>query len=93
MTVKEYFSKNPVKNDEGIFQYSAVNIRFLNQCDEEDETQLNVSHSLKTQKGVDELAELFESLCGEFDTTSDQVIDISVEASAKTEAALIAMGY
>lgn len=93
MTISEFFEKNPISKTETVHRYAAVNIQFINGAGEEDETQLNVSHNLKTKAGIQELEELFESLCEEFETTKDQVTNVRIAASAGTEEALIEAGY
>lgn len=72
---------------------SCVNIGFLNREHEEDETQLNVTHSLLTNDGIRELSELFASLSKELDTFPEDVAYIHIAASAETEVELIDLGY
>lgn len=72
---------------------SCVNIGFLNRMHEEDETQLNVTHSLLTDDGIRELSELFASLSKELDTCLEDVAYIHIAASAETEVELINLGY
>lgn len=76
-----------------IKRYSCVNVGFLNREHEEDETQLNVTHSLLTDDGIRELSELFASLSKELDTFPEDVAYIHIAASAETEAELIDLGY
>ena len=72
---------------------SCVNVGFLNREHEEDETQLNVTHSLLTDDGIRELSELFASLSKELDTFPEDVAYIHIAASAETEVELFDLGY
>lgn len=94
MTITEMIrNKRYTSSVSKIKKYSCVNIGFMNQEHEEDETQLNVSHSLLTDDGIRELSELFASLSKELDTSPDNVIYVHVAASADTEEELINLGY
>ena len=62
-----------------------VNIGFLNNGLEFDETQLETEYSIFTQKGVIELTELFTSLCEELNTTKNSVVYVEIVASAKNK--------
>ena len=74
-------------------RYTVVNVGFLNNEEEEEETQLTLEHSPLTKEGIKELKDLFGSLTKEFDTKSNRVTYIHIVASAQTEAELEAMGY
>lgn len=93
MTIQEYFEKHPIHKTETVHRYAAANITFENNNGEEDEIQLNVTHSLKTKAGIQELAELFESLCDECETAKDNVLDVWIPVSATSEKALIEAGF
>ena len=70
-----------------------VNVGFLNNDEEEEETQLTLEHSPLTKEGIKELKELFGSLTKEFNTKANRVTYIHIVATAQTEAELEAMGY
>lgn len=72
---------------------AVVNVRFLNNDEEEEETQLTLEHSPLTKEGIKELKELFGSLTKEFNTKANRVTYIHIVATAQTEAELEAMGY
>lgn len=92
MTISEAISKQN-NNIKRIHKYIAVNVGFKNFSDEEDETQLNISHNLFSRAGTKELEELFKSLCKELNTSPDKVTYVEVVASTISETELIAMGY
>lgn len=94
MTIKEICRSGklvaevlPVKN------YSAVNIRFMTMSGCEDETQLDLSKSPLTKSGEEELSELWESLCKEFNAKRDSVLSVVIVASADSKAQLIHEGF
>lgn len=72
---------------------TVVNVGFLNNDEEEEETQLTLEHSPLTKEGIKELKELFGSLTKEFNTKANRVTYIHIVATAQTEAELEAMGY
>lgn len=75
---------------------TVVNVGFLNNDEEEEETQLTLEHSPLTKEGIKELKELkelFGSLTKEFNTKANRVTYIHIVATAQTEAKLEAMGY
>ena len=72
---------------------AVVNVGFLNNDEEEEETQLTLEHSPLTKEGIKELKELFGSLTKEFNTKANRVTYIHIVATAQTEAKLEAMGY
>lgn len=72
---------------------SAIDIDFLTNDGEEDETQLNVTKNILTRAGREELEELFASLTKEFNTKSNRILSCTVVASADTEEELEKMGY
>lgn len=72
---------------------AVVNVGFLNNDEEEEETQLTLEHSPLTKEGIKELKELFGSLTKEFNTKANRVTYIHIVATAQTEAELEAMGY
>lgn len=76
-----------------IEQYSAINIGYIDQNKEAHETQLNVSTRLDTEEGANELIELFESLCKEFETTADSVTYVRIAATDASEDSLIERGF
>ena len=94
MKIDEIFMKNEMQVEVNrIKTCSFVDIGFTNNDGIEDETELTVTHSLRTYKGMRELRDLFASLVKEFDTTEDSVTYIRIIASADTETELEAMGY
>lgn len=93
MTIQEFFQKHPINKKETIYRYAAVNVTFETNDGKEDETQLDITHSLKTKAGIQELAEVFESLCDEFETSKDKITDVWIAASAPCKQALIAAGF
>lgn len=69
---------------------TVVNVGFLNNDEEEEETQLTLEHSPLTKEGI---KELFGSLTKEFNTKANRVTYIHIVATAQTEAELEVMGY
>lgn len=68
MTIKQIWKKQLQVEVEKVKRCSAVNVDFLTLDGVEDEVQLNVDNHILTQKGRDELAELFKSLAKELNT-------------------------
>ena len=94
MIIREILEDNKWRSEApAIKKYSCLNVGFVNHDGQEDETQLDVEHSILTQKGIKELDELFGSLCEELNTDRDSVQYIDVAASADTKEKLIAIGY
>ena len=94
MKIDEIFMKNETQVEVNrIKKCSCVDIGFANNDGIEDETELTVTHSLRTYKGMRELRDLFASLVKEFNTTEDSVTYVRIIASADTETELEAMGY
>ena len=94
MKIDEIFMKNEMQVEVNRIKKSPPPPpRFTNNDGIEDETELTVTHSLRTYKGMRELRDLFASLVKEFDTTEDSVTYVRIIASADTEAELEAMGY
>ena len=67
-----------------IKRYSAINISFINKEGKEDETQLDVCHSILTRAGRDELADLWTSMASEFNASVNSVTALTVVASANS---------
>ena len=74
-----------------IKRYSAINISFINKEGKEDETQLDVGHSILTRAGRDELVELWTSMAAEFNASVNSVTALTVVASASSYEALCLM--
>lgn len=74
-------------------KYCCVNVGFLTTSFQEDEVQLNIEHNIRSKEGINELSELFVSLCKELNTTSDSVIYIDVIGTADTKKQLLSRNY
>lgn len=86
MTIREATS-HIVGSNPGVHVYKpcqALDIGFVNRNGKDDETQLDVTHSIMTIDGVKELEELWESLADELDAEEDSVTYIYVVAAADT---------
>lgn len=84
MTIEEIIKSGKVTSEVNkIKRFSCVNVGFINNDGEEDETQLEVEF-LQTREGNEELSELFRSLAAELNTKPDKVIYITVVASENT---------
>lgn len=67
MTIRQILRKGQLQtNVDEIKRCSAIDIDFLTNDGEEDETQLNVTTHILTKAGADEFADLFHSLAKEF---------------------------
>lgn len=93
MTIKQVWKKQLQVEVEKVKRCSAVNVDFLTLDGGEDEVQLNVDNHILTQKGRDELAELFKSLAKELNTKEDRVLSCTVVGTAETHDKLIEMGF
>lgn len=93
MTIKQVWKKQLQVEVEKVKRCSAVNVEFLTLDGVEDEVQLNVDNHILTQKGRDELAELFKSLAKELNTKEDRVLSCTVVGTAETHDKLIEMGF
>lgn len=93
MTIKQIWKKQLQVEVEKVKRCSAVNVDFLTLDGVEDEVQLNVDNHILTQKGRDELAELFKSLAKELNTKEDRVLSCTVVGTAETHDKLIEMGF
>ena len=93
MTIKQIWKKQLQVEVENVKKCSAVNVGFLTADGTEDEVQLNVDNHILTQKGRDELADLFESLAKELNTKTDRVLSCTVVGTAETHDKLIEMGF
>ena len=95
MTIEELTKAGKMESyiDFPLKRFTVVNVGFLNNDEEEEETQLTLQHSPMTNEGVKELKNLFGSLTDEFNTKANRVTYIHIVASAQTEAELEAMGY
>ena len=94
MTIRQIYNKGQICSEvDSISKHSAIQIMYMDNHRNENETELNISHHILSKAGIDELENLFDSLCNEFDTKRDQVLSVTVVASAKTDAKLQEMGY
>lgn len=73
-------------------KYSVSNIGYKDIHGHDQETQLYAG-KLDTREGKQELIDLFESLCPEFETTCDLVTYVQILATADTMEELEEMGY
>lgn len=92
MTISEIIKSGKMTGEQ-IKRVSCVNVGFINNEGQEDETQLNVSSHILTQTGKQELCQLFASLVKELNTKINMVTSIAVIASADTEEELERMGF
>lgn len=72
---------------------SALDIDFLTNEGDEDETQIDVFLNILTKAGTQEVENLFGSLCEELNTKNNRILSCTVVASADTEEELEKMGY
>ena len=93
MTIKQIWKKQLQVEVEIVKRCSAINVDFLTLDGVEDEVQLNVDNHILTQKGRDELDDLFESLAKELNTKTDRVLSCTVVGTAETHDKLIKMGF
>ena len=94
MTIRQILRKGHLQtNVNEIKRCSAIDIDFLTNDGEEDETQLNVTKNILTRAGREELEELFGSITKELNTRSNRILSCTVVASADTEEELEEMGY
>lgn len=94
MTIREILKKGKFQKEVvKIQRFSAINIGFLTNDGQEDETQLDVEHNILTKAGLNELEALFNSMTEEFNTRKDRVLYCVVVASAASHAELELMGY
>lgn len=67
---------------------SAIDIDFVNNDDELDETQIYVFNNILTKAGIIDAEKLFAALVPELNTSKNRIISCTVVASADTEAEL-----
>ena len=87
MTIQEAIAKARIEAEEPLKKYSVVNVGFLSDSGDEDETQLNIRNSLNTSDGVADLIDLFDSLREELECSSQQgnILYVHVVATSDTE--------
>ena len=87
MTIQEAIAKARIEAEEPLKKYSVVNVGFLSDSGDEDETQLNIRNSLNTSDGVADLIDLFDSLREELECSSQQgnILYVRVVATSDTE--------
>ena len=93
MTIREIINSSKMVAECTMHTCSAVNIGFATKDGREDEVQLTVLHSLRTRSGIEELIELFESMCPELETDPDLVSYLVIVASHPTYEGLVKMGF
>ena len=94
MTIREIFKNGKLQKEvDRILRFSSINIGFLTNDGQEDETQLDVEHNILAKAGLNELEALFNSMTEEFNTRKDRVLYCVVVASAASHAELEFMGY
>lgn len=86
MTIKKLIKSGKMVSEAGfIKRYSSVVVGFITKDGIEDETELDVTHSLLTKEGMDELSELFCSLTKELNTTNSSVTYLTIVSSSDYE--------
>lgn len=75
-----------------IKRFSCINVCFINNLGQEDETQLTAENIL-TYNGCCEFERLFYSLSPELNTKPDSITSLTVIGSADTKEKLIEMGF
>lgn len=94
MTIKEIIKNDKLQTEvDEIKRFSVVDIDYVTKDGVLCETQLDVSHHILTEAGIEELNELFCSLVKELYTTRNSVTSCTVVASAETYEKLQEMGF
>lgn len=89
MTITQMIKERKMVSEvENVKRFSNVNIQFLTNSGEVDETQLTAEHLL-TDAGNKNLQETFRSLCEELDTKNNAVLALTIVQSADTMNKLI----
>ncbi len=94
MTIKQAVKKSKLKFGCSYYPYIVVNVGFLDNDGNPDETQLNLEcHTGKDEDFINQLDTLFTSLVEEFNTKRNFVTYVKIIASAHTHRRLVEMGY
>lgn len=87
-TLHECLTKRLQTEVSSIKRCSAIDIDFVNNDGEVDETQIYVFQNILTKAGTKDAEEVFTALLSELNTNKNRIISCTVVASAETEAEL-----
>lgn len=91
MNIKQFAKAGKISSSvKNVKRCNAVDIGFLTIDGREDETQLDVEHSILTKKGLDEL---FAYMAEELEADESGIYYINIVAAADTMEGLEAMGF
>lgn len=85
MNTMSAIEKAKIGGKRPIYKYSVVNVGFINNFGEYDETQLDIYHNLATKQGRQELADLFDSLRIELNCVMGNICSVYIVASSSNE--------